>query len=348
MFMNGPLRRGRTPLLGAQSPTLRWRISSEFNYGGPAIGRDGTVYMGTLEGKTLALRPDGTTKWSRQLPGAVESTPAILHDGRIAVVDSAGILHVFNPDGSRSWRVWSGATCSCPETSPAVGRDGTIYFGIEETVFAFRPNGSIRWTYDVGQQLTGTVAVGTDGSVYVPSGYLVAINPDGTVKWQTPDYLGLGGAPSIAGDGTIYVSSFKPSVYAYQPDGTLLWTYTADDCCSADVPVSPAIGFDRTIYAGMTTAEGGMVVALSSNGTVKWEAHHGTFPGALALGGDGTIYFGAYTDGLTGPLFALNADGTLKWEYDDEGGAYIRTPPAIGLGQRVYAASLIGLLSIGP
>ena len=79
-----------------------------------------------------------------------------------------------------------------------------------------------------------------------------------------------------------------------------------------------------------------------------WQAHHGRDPTALALGGDGTIYFGAYTDGLTGTMYALNPDGTLKWAYDDEGGAYIRTPPAIGMGQGVYAGSLNGYLSIGP
>ncbi len=347
--MNGPLRRGRTPILGAQAPTLRWRISSEFNYGGPVIGRDGTVYMGTLYGQLLALRPDGTLQWSRQLPGAVESTPAILHDGRIAVVDSAGILHVFNPDGSLSWRMWSGETCACPGTSPAVGRDGTIYFGIGETVFAFRPDGSIGWTYDSGQQLTGSVAVGTDGSVYVPSGYLVALNPNGTLKWHTPDYLGLGGSPAIGSDGTIYVNASYPSVYAFNRNGTLQWSYTADDCCAADVPSSPAIDPDGTIYVGMTVVGDDLIVALTDQGSMIWQAQFaGRSPTALALGGDGTIYYGAYTDGLTGPLFALNPDGSLKWEYDDPGGAYVRTPPAIGLGRRVYAGSLNGFFSIGP
>src|SRR6266487_3938768 len=61
MFMNGPLRRGRTPIVGAQTSHLAWRISTETNYGGPVVGRDGTIYQGTFAGQLLALNPDGTT-----------------------------------------------------------------------------------------------------------------------------------------------------------------------------------------------------------------------------------------------------------------------------------------------
>ncbi len=347
MFMNGPMRQGRTPIVGAQTSNLGWRIPAETNYGGPVIGRDGTIYQGTFAGQLLALNPDGTTKWAVSLPYIVESTPAILLDGRVAVVDGGGNLDVVNPDGSFSWRFRTLGVYN--NAAPAIGRDGTIYTAGWATLYALHPDGSIRWTYDVGQHITGPPAVRPDGVVYVPAGSLFALDANGSLMWEwTPPSDAVGGAPAIGSNGTIFVNSFGHSLYAINVDGTLNWSYKAGDCCSVDVPSSPAIGRDGTIYAGETVLDDGMVLAFTPDGTLKWDAHQGRDPSALSIGGDGTIYFGAYTDGIAGPLYALNPDGTLKWEYDDPDGGYVRTPPAIGLGHRVYAGSVSGFFAIGP
>ncbi|HYV01130.1 MAG TPA: PQQ-binding-like beta-propeller repeat protein [Actinomycetota bacterium] len=343
MFMNGPLRHGWTPAVGAQSSHLTWRIPTETNGGGPVIGRDGTIYQGTDYGQLLAIRPNGTTKWILTVPRyRVNSTPAILQDGRIAFVDEGGTIYVVNPDGTPSWKYDTGTPCGC-DTDPAIGVDGTIYTGIDQTVYAFHPDGSIRWTYQVGQSITGSVAVRPDGVVYFPSGYLVALNPNGTLLWHSADYLGLGGAPAIGNDGTIYVNAHDPVFYAFDADGNIKWSYRAGDCCGADVPSSPAIGPDGTIYVGETVLDDGMMLALTPAGSVLWAAHHGAYPTAPAIGGDGLIYFGTNSPAS---VYALRPNGTLRWRYDDSG--YVRTPPAVGLGRRVYSGSLTGLFGIGP
>ena len=127
MFMNGPGRRGRTRIIGAQSSTLAWRIPTETNGGGPAIARDGTIYQGTDFGQLLAINPDGTSKWTVSVPYRVNSTPAILPDGRIVFVDEGGGVNVVNPDGSPSWRFTTGTSFASPNSAPAIGWDGTIY-----------------------------------------------------------------------------------------------------------------------------------------------------------------------------------------------------------------------------
>ena len=114
---------------------------------------------------------------------------------------------------------------------------------------------------------------------------------------------------------------------------------------------SPAIGRDGTIYVGMgptSMTMGGVLLALNPDGSLEWQARYGDYGYGIAIGGDGTIYFTATTlaGGPVG-VWALNPDGTLKWEYDDSGG-YVRTPPAIGMGQRVYAGSGSGFFAIGP
>src|SRR6266536_1494897 len=306
MFMNGPLRRGRTPIVGAQSSHLAWRISVETNYGGPVVGRDGTIYQGTFGRQLLALNPDGTTKWAVTVPSVVESTPAILADGRICFL-AGGILYVVNPDGSFSWRFRTGGVFD--EAAPAIGSDGTIYTAGYSVMYALHPDGTLRWSYDVGQVITGAPAVTRGGVAYVPSGDLYALDPTGSLLWEwvhPRGSYGIGGSPAVGADGTIYVNSFNPTVYAINPDGTTKWTYQADTCCTPDVPSSPALGADGTIYFGAT--------------------HYNPHPNVPSV-------------------FALNPDGTLKWQYDDPEGGYLRTPPAIGFGHRVYAGSGSGFFA---
>ena len=50
------------------------------------------------------------------------------HDAAQLTGGVHGTMIVLNPDGSRSWLYQTGFECSCPETSPVIGRDGTIYF----------------------------------------------------------------------------------------------------------------------------------------------------------------------------------------------------------------------------
>ena len=51
----------------------------------PAIGADGTVYVGSHDSNLYALNPDGTEKWSFTAGKAVSSSPAIGADGTIYV-----------------------------------------------------------------------------------------------------------------------------------------------------------------------------------------------------------------------------------------------------------------------
>jgi outer membrane protein assembly factor BamB len=57
----------------------------------------------------------------------------------------------------------------------------------------------------------------------------------------------------------------------------------------------------------------------------------------LAIGGDGTIYFGDYC----GMLTALAPDGSLKWSYSNFA-VYIRSAPTIGNNGRLHIGALAG------
>jgi hypothetical protein len=83
---------------------------------GPVIAPDGTVYIGARQGKLIALRPDGSPFWSRDITRLQEilASPAVGADGSIYVVGvktvrehfggktvtrSESMLHKFTPSG---------------------------------------------------------------------------------------------------------------------------------------------------------------------------------------------------------------------------------------------------------
>ncbi len=74
-------------------------------------------------------------------------------------------------------------------------------------------------------------------------------------------------------------------------------------------------------------------------GSLKWKYQIGdTISSGLAIGADGTVYFGSFD----GNLYALNPDGTLKWKYQT--GGWVRGFPAIGLDETIYFTSDDGFL----
>ncbi|MEP6941739.1 MAG: hypothetical protein ABI981_02320 [Betaproteobacteria bacterium] len=60
---------------------------------GPVVAPDGTVYLGTMEGKLIALHADGSAFWSRDInPGeAIIASPAVGADGSVYVIGTKTI-----------------------------------------------------------------------------------------------------------------------------------------------------------------------------------------------------------------------------------------------------------------
>jgi len=175
----------------------------------PTIGSDGTVYLGTLEGKVIALHADGTPYWNRELPPASGEriiTPvavdadqnayvvgvhsdAVVADHRAAagssrVVTYRATLYKFTAGGGAP----VGNSTSIPDLQPGVapGQFGPQFIG-EPSIWQF----------------------GTDQALMVPVGYstlsgaelhVLAFSPDGGVmadvtvgRWNGGDVTGFYG-----------------------------------------------------------------------------------------------------------------------------------------------------------
>lgn len=272
---------------------------------------------------------------------------------------------------------WSYQTGGYIANSPAIGSDGTIYFGSSDHyLYALNPNGTLKWRFQAGGVIGwSSPSIAPDGTIYVGcnDNYLYAINSNGTLKWRFQAQHFVYSCPGIATDGTIYFGGPDNYLYAVYPNGTLRWRYYTYD----DISTSPAIAADGTIYIGSIDdclyalypngslrwyyetghyanfspsidADGTVYFgscdyyfyALNPNGTLKWRYRTGSYVqcGSASIGPDGTIYFGSEDY----YFYALNPNGTLKWRYRTDG--RIRTAPAIASDGTIYFVSDDGYL----
>lgn len=227
-----------------------WSLAVAPMASSPAIGADGTIYVGTTTGKLVAVAADGsTTKWSAITNDTLGSSPAIAADGTIYIGSSDRKLYAFAPDSAVAWSFETGGAIV---GSPVVGGDETIYVGSNDgKLYALSPEGKLRWTYATGGPITGSPAV-RGGVLYVGSDdrklHAVATTT-GTAAW-TYETLGAVATPVIGADRTVYVGSTDGNLYAIAPSGLLVFAVKA----KGKIRSAPAIGEDETLYVTTDTA----------------------------------------------------------------------------------------------
>ena len=128
------------------------------------------------------------------------------------------------------------------------------------------------WSFETGDKIRGSVAVGADGSLYFGSydKKVYALTSDGVKKWEFTTEGEIRSTPVVGEDGTIYVGSNDLNVYALNPDGTKKWEHFTSSLRFGKVVTSPAIGADGTLYIG---TQNGKLRALNQDGTLKLGGH---------------------------------------------------------------------------
>ncbi|PTX90942.1 PQQ-binding-like beta-propeller repeat protein [Opitutus sp. ER46] len=151
-------------------------------------------------------------------------------------------------------------------------------------------------------------------------------------EWQAGAGDAITGSPAVADDGSVYFGSTDKSVYAYNADGSLKWTYATGgliDTCS------PAIGADGSVYIG---SNDGKFYAFTATGSLKWSnTYSGPASSSPAIGADGTIY----TRVADGFLYALDpATGNERWRYNVNATASgFYGNPVVGADGTIYQGS---------
>jgi large repetitive protein len=311
-------------------------------------------------GNQLAARwsfhPAGGSSW--------HATPAIGRDGTVYVgfstdngsPDAMGRLYALQAptSGIEPQVLWSVDLGPGRQTSsPVLGPDGTIYaLGGNGLLTAITPAGQVRWTVQTGPVLKSSVALGPGGMVYVPSmnGKLYAVAPPvdgrsetGTIRWvfrfgeypgvkapvitHSPpagaDGIGTGASATVAPDGSIYIGANNSNFYAISPDGQLEWLFEAEREIAGIWSTAALSADSSTLYFGAN--KGGIYALNRQDGTLKWQYRIvGSVYSSPALDATGTLYTGS----TVGHVFAFEASsGRLIFDYDAQ--APIWTAPAI-------------------
>ena len=230
--------------------TIRWFIHIGDILSSPAIGKDGTIYVGAQDGwdpphgSIYAIYPDGNIKWRFQTNQVVYSSPAIGADGTVYCGCHDQNLYALNPDnGSVKWSFHTG---DWVRVSPSIADDGTIYIvSLDSYLYAINPNGTMKWKISVGAGTSPTI--GQDGTIYCGWKQLIAVDPNGTKKWAfDPGPVGEieGGTPCHSVDGTIYFGTSGGYLIAVNPNGTEQWRKKL----GCEIQAAPMIGGNGTLY----------------------------------------------------------------------------------------------------
>ncbi len=333
MFGHDPQHSGRSSFIGPVTPTVKWKY-------------------------TLGGIGDYSASWTPLSQAA---------DGTLYV--GADHLYAFKPDGTVKWEFACGAMWS----TPAIGEDGTLYFGSDDGKFyALKPDGKQLWSIDVGKGIRSSPAIGKDGTIYAClNGSLCVYSPDGDENWRyrTSGYALY--SPTIGNDGTIYficsdVEFERTTLFAFGPNEAYYWEYGLDGHY-----FSPVVGPNGDIYLngekflcafspdgdlrwqkginsvnytdpaigidGTIYVGGGeKLQALSPDGEVIWEApipNTGGVYSCPTIAKDGTIYMGG---GFNNTIYAFKSDGSPLWEY--KAGGTVNCTPLIAPDGTLYVA----------
>lgn len=296
---------GKSGIGACLSGRVEWRTqTSGYVESSAAFAGDGTVYIGSGDGRLYAIGTSGAVRWSYQTGSMIDSSPAIGAGGEIYVGSCDSYLYCLTSGGALKWRY---ATGGMIWSSPSLGADGTVYFGCQDgCCYALRPDGALRWKYNAGSAVWSSPALGSDGTIYFAcgNGKLYALTAQGALKWTYLTGSAADSSPTVGADGAIHFGSGDGYFYAISPNGTLRWrAYTGNL-----VDSTAATGANGTIYVGTGGAGTvGTMRAYSPAGTELWRVSlTGGVRSSPAVDGRGNIYFGA----ADGKVCALEPDGT--------------------------------------
>ncbi len=306
----------------------------------PAVGPDGTVYVGSNDNTLYAFGPTGALKWSHAEGAEFDTSTAVIGpDGTIYCGSLAGLLHALGPDGSVKWTytvpgaAGTSASGNTITASPALGADGTVYVHSSDgNLYAVNPDGSLKWKAAVPGGSYAAATLAPDGTIYIGTdgGSLYALNPSGTQKWvfTTP----VQGEPiytsaAIDAAGNLYFGTLTGNFYSVGPSGSLRWSHAVGD----GVTSAPALangsvyfgGYDSNLYS-LSMASGALQWAFPLGAQVR--------ASAPAVDANGTVYVGCYDHFV----YAVSAAGSLVRTYASDD--YIRSSPAIR-GTTLYFGS---------
>ena len=230
---------------------------------------DGTVFVGSTDGRLYAVSTEGKTRWSHPTGHVVRSSPAVADgkvffgsfDGKVYALDAATGREVWTLDTrvpKVPWHYGIQGSCAVSEGVVYVGSRSAFFHGIDAAT------GKLLWKRDhQGSWVTGSPAV-RDGLAYVgqsDGNKIVAVDSRGREVWCVPSQNATFGSPALSGD-VLYVTTNDN--YDLNAKGSLsaLDSRTGKGLWSVELPSSAwasPVPDRNTVYVGCAD---GMLYAI--------------------------------------------------------------------------------------
>ncbi len=290
---------------------LQWTFDAGAMLGSsPALGPDGTCYVGSRAGRLHAVSPDGEALWSFDGAGPMEAGPCVHPDGLVLAGSYDGGLYAVGLDGALAWKHDAGHPVM---TTPCVDAQGAIWVGDDGgVIWQISVQGEVLQRVVVADLIVSSPVVAGDTVVVLDRDLLGA---DGSVVALEVDTVV---APAAVGaDGTLYIGSWSGELLAVR-DGTVAWRRPV----GAQVYAGCSVGADGRV---LVTTRGGHVKAFSATGEPLWTRvlPNGVY-GTPAIAQDGLCFVGCNDSRLR----ALSmATGQVVWK--ERCGRDLRSSPLL-------------------
>ncbi len=227
-------------------------------FGSEAVVRGDRLYVGTHEGRLLALAvKDGRIVWEAATGDAIDAAPSVA-GGRVVVGSFDHCVYAFDErDGRMLWKRDTGfpvvSTPAVDGDRVVIGTRGNDLFGLDATngVVVWRRYQWISW-YESSPTVAGGVAYIGSSDAALVSAHDVK---DGACRWRT-DVIGWSWGQPFVTDDRVYVTTsgrgdspiaFRPAVLALdRASGAVVWRYAPPPALAGDdgFPGSPALDGD--------------------------------------------------------------------------------------------------------
>jgi outer membrane protein assembly factor BamB len=225
----------------------------------PAVAADGTVVLGTLEGKVVALHPDGSAYWDHHLPGkTITTSPVVGRDGSVYVVGVPGErdhragmlpprLYRFTPGGALTnntsdFPIYGGRV---PKTPQWIGAPNVWRFGDDEAIFVPAMYPTVGGTDMHLMAFSPDGGIMADWTMYWPYGPVTEAE-----SWNRllPPYL----EPTVLRSLADTPPPFPGVTISYSPQGGTPWIVLVDRWNRATIAFTFCVGASCSPAPGFT------------------------------------------------------------------------------------------------
>ena len=371
--------------LFASNGTEKWNISGNFT-GTPAIYEDGTIYVFShfgenINGTLFSFDLDGHERWNMSfglLRYSFKISPTLNENGTIFILIPYytnsyicwSYLFSINPEGNILWKTNISDMRYC--VPPSIGPDGTIYC-CDCIIYAFFPNGTLKWSQSTMGWIYATPVVDSKGNVYIASTgsdlstNILSLDSNGNWRWD----IYIGKPPDVkirnvivSNDGVLLVNSGESvlSINGSGPDGLYQWWvnisssgHTTPIILNDDevlfvgtnltllgrVPPSPPMNPTSTFGDRFVNISWGVPVDDGGSPILNYKVYRGINSGILdeyvQVGGN--VHYFNDTDVINGNTYyyritAINSEGESKFSRLESGTPVTVPSPPINFSVR--------------